>query len=179
MRRQAPRGSVVFCTGGVMSTKEKKYTCPYCEAELQAFVLPEAGGWDQKYHLACFNNDCPYYLRGWNWMLEHYNAKVSYRYRLDPESGRDSPIAVWSETALLDRIIKMDSEPAKKAPAKKPGKKAVKSVKKAPAKKPGKKVAKSAKKTPAKKPGKKAVKPVKKKPKKDKGLRVKPKSRAK
>jgi hypothetical protein len=146
-----------------MPSKQKKYTCPYCDAELLAFALPEAGGWDQKYHLACFNNDCPYYRRGWKWMLDHYNAKASYRYRMDPESGRDSPIAVWSETALVDRIIEMDSGPATKAPPKKPGKKAVKPVKKAP----------------PKKQVKKAVKPVKKKPKKDKGLRVKPKSRAK
>lgn len=113
-----------------MPAKQKKYTCPHCEAELQAFVLPEAGGWDQKHHLACFNDDCRYYRRGWDWMLEQYNAKVSYRYRLDPESGKDSPIAVWSETALLDRIVNTDVEPAKKKAPKKPVKKAVKPVKK-------------------------------------------------
>ncbi|MEK7438727.1 MAG: hypothetical protein AAB150_17790 [Pseudomonadota bacterium] len=113
-----------------MPTKQKKYTCPHCEAELQAFELPEAGGWDQKHHLACFNNDCSYYRRGWDWMLAHYNAKVSYRYRLDPESGKDSPIAVWSETALLDRIVNTDVVPAKKKAPKKPVKKAVKPVKK-------------------------------------------------
>ena len=113
-----------------MPNKQKKYTCPHCEAELQAFELPEAGGWDEKYHLACFNNDCPYYQRGWNWMLEHYNARVSYRYRLDPESGKQSPIAVWSETALVDRIIKKDDKPAKQAPPKQSVKTAAKPVKK-------------------------------------------------
>lgn len=122
-----------------MSAKQKKYACPHCEAELQAFELPEAGGWDQKYHLACFNNDCTYYRRGWGWMLEHYNAKVSYRYRLDPESGADSPIAVWSETALVDRIINKDVKPAKKTP-KKLVKKTVKPVKKMPQKKDARRV---------------------------------------
>jgi hypothetical protein len=53
-------------------------------------------------------------------MMEKYQAKASYRYRLDPDSGRDSPIAVWSETALMDRIInKEDEKPAKNAPRKK------------------------------------------------------------
>jgi hypothetical protein len=114
-----------------MPTKRQIYTCPHCEAELQAFELPEAGGWDQKFHLACFNNDCAYYRRGWDWMLKHYNAKVSYRYRLDPESGNESPIAVWSETALVDRIIKKDVKPpAKKKAPKKPAKKTLKPVKK-------------------------------------------------
>ncbi len=113
-----------------MPTEQKKYTCPHCETKLQAFELPEAGGWDQKYHLACFNNDCAYYRRGWDWMLAHYNAKVSYRYRLDPDSGKDSPIAVWSETALLDRIVNTDVKPAKKKTPKIIVKKTVKSVKK-------------------------------------------------
>ena len=39
-------------------------------------------------------------------MMEKYEAKASYRYRLDPKTGAASPLAVWSETAMLDRIIK-------------------------------------------------------------------------
>jgi hypothetical protein len=92
----------------------KKQVCPHCGAVLQAFELPEAGGWGQRFHLACFNNDCPYYRRGWDWMMSQYSVKVSYRYRLDPASGCASPIAVWSETALVDRILKKDRKPAKK-----------------------------------------------------------------
>jgi hypothetical protein len=39
-------------------------------------------------------------------MWEKYKVKVSYRYRvIEPETGQTSPLAVWSETALLDRII--------------------------------------------------------------------------
>lgn len=120
-----------------MPKKQKKYTCPHCQAELLAFELPDAGGWDQKHHLACFNNDCSYYRRGWEWMLKQYNAKVSYRYRLDPDSGQASPIAVWSETALVDRIVKDAVEPARKAQPKKPAKKLAKPVKKKPQKKAG------------------------------------------
>ena len=82
--------------------------CPHCGTVLQEFELPEACGWDQQRHLACFNNECPYYRRGWDWMMSRYNVKVSYRFRLDPASGRASPIAVWSETALFDRIVAKD-----------------------------------------------------------------------
>ena len=92
----------------------EKHTCPHCGAVLQEFELPEACGWDQRYHLACFNNDCPYYRNGWDWMMSQYNVKVSYRYRLDPASGCASPIAVWSEAALVDRILKKDRKPSKK-----------------------------------------------------------------
>ena len=47
-------------------------------------------------------------------MMSQYKVKVSYRYRLDPASGCASPIAVWSETALVDRIVTKDRKPAKK-----------------------------------------------------------------
>jgi hypothetical protein len=46
--------------------------------------------------------------------MSQYNVKVSYRYRLDPASGCASPIAVWSESALVDRIVTKDRKSAKK-----------------------------------------------------------------
>ena len=107
------RGAAGSATTAPHAAREK-HTCPHCGAVLQEFELPEAAGWDQRFHLACFNNDCPYYQRGWDWMMSQYNVKVSYRYRLDPASGCASPIAVWSETALVDRIVKKDRKPAKK-----------------------------------------------------------------
>jgi hypothetical protein len=81
-------------------------SCPHCGAVLRRFRIPEQSGWQQPFQWACFNNDCPYYREGWEWMWEHYRAKASYRYRLlDPLTGQTSPLAVWSETALLERIL--------------------------------------------------------------------------
>jgi hypothetical protein len=62
---------------------------------------------------ACFNDDCPYYQRGWRHMEEHYAAKASYRFRVDPTTGAASPLPVWSPTALRDRIL--DTRPADQA----------------------------------------------------------------
>jgi hypothetical protein len=67
--------------------------------------MPDEMGWHGEIHFVCFNNDCSYYREGWDWIMEQYEAKASYRYRLDPATGQASPIGVWSETALLDRII--------------------------------------------------------------------------
>ncbi len=39
-------------------------------------------------------------------MEQKYGVKSSYRYRVDGASGRASPIAVWSPSALRDNIIK-------------------------------------------------------------------------
>ncbi len=38
-------------------------------------------------------------------MDSNYAVKASYRYRFDPFTGQKSPLAVWSSTALKDRII--------------------------------------------------------------------------
>jgi hypothetical protein len=79
--------------------------CPHCGESLQRFSLPDNTGWEGDFQLACFNDDCPYYQRGWRHMEEHYAARASYRYRVDPTSGHASPLAVWSPTALKDRIL--------------------------------------------------------------------------
>jgi hypothetical protein len=84
--------------------------CPHCGQPLAPFSLPDAGGWDAPFHVACFNDDCPYFLRGWEWMESRYGVKASYRYRVDPTSGQPSPLAVWSSTALRDRVLDAEVE---------------------------------------------------------------------
>jgi hypothetical protein len=79
--------------------------CPHCGAPLQAFELPENTGWQTDFQLACFNDECPYYIRGWEPMESEYAVRASYRYRVDPSTGTPSPLAVWSPTALKDRIL--------------------------------------------------------------------------
>ncbi len=82
--------------------------CPHCGSPLKPFELPSEAGWDGTFHLACFNDECPYYVRGWDWMEQRYGVRASYRFRVDPNTGTASPIAVWSPTALRDRIIEDD-----------------------------------------------------------------------
>lgn len=86
-----------------------KLTCPHCKGPLARFALPEAG-FDHEYDYACFNDDCPYYVRGWEWMFEQFGVKTSYRYRVDSQSGLASPIPVWSPTALRCRILQRSDE---------------------------------------------------------------------
>ncbi len=79
--------------------------CPFCGEALTPFELPDEAGWKSPFHLACFNDDCPYYTHSWIWMEERFGVKAAYRYRLDPETGKDVPLPVWSPTALKDRIL--------------------------------------------------------------------------
>ena len=87
-----------------MTTQEHP-VCPHCNEPLKAFELPDGAGWSSEFQLACFNDECPYYVRGWAHMESNYAVKSSYRYRLDPFTGQVTPVAVWSPTAIKDRII--------------------------------------------------------------------------
>ncbi len=92
----------------MLATQENRtgLSCPHCESTLLPFRLPEGGGWEDPHHWACFNDDCPYYRSGWDWMRERYEIGASYRYRVtDAATGHATPIAVWSPTALRDHII--------------------------------------------------------------------------
>jgi len=91
-----------------MDDLKKQLVCPHCGSKLLPFELPENAGWDSPFHLACFNDDCPYYQRGWTHLFETRGVRASYRYRLDPATGAAFPVAVWSKTALRDRIIEAD-----------------------------------------------------------------------
>jgi len=90
-----------------------KPLCPHCGQPLAPFSLPEPCGWDAPFHVACFNDDCPYFRRGWEWMESRFGVKVSYRYRVDPATGRAAPLPVWSKGALRERIL--DAEVAREA----------------------------------------------------------------
>ena len=69
----------------------RRTTCPHCGAPLASLGLPEALV-AYAHDLACFNDDCPYYVRSFAWMEQQFGVKASYRYRIDAESGSASPL---------------------------------------------------------------------------------------
>ena len=86
-----------------MTDETKK--CPHCGQNLLKWMPPEESNFEQRHQLVCFNDECEYFISGWDWMKEKYNQHVSYRYRFDPETGEKGPLPVWSNTALKSGII--------------------------------------------------------------------------
>ncbi len=83
--------------------------CSYCNSDMEKWLTPEDSTWATEFQWVCFNDECSYYVRGWDHMMKTQNAKASYRNRQDPNTGAQSPLPCWSSDAHRDRIIK-DSE---------------------------------------------------------------------
>ena len=82
--------------------------CPYCEEKMQKWAVPNnpfAYTWDNEFMYICFNDSCPYYVRGWDFMYKEGNRGVSYRLMYNPEKDCCAPIPVPTPGALREGII--------------------------------------------------------------------------
>lgn len=82
--------------------------CPYCGERLRKWAVPEnpfACTWDNDFMYICFNDACPYYVRGWDVMHREGSCGVSYRLMYNPEKDRCLPVPVPTPKALREGII--------------------------------------------------------------------------
>jgi hypothetical protein len=80
--------------------------CPHCDAELKKWQVPQTifTEWPNEYFYICFNDECPYFLRGWDTMEKQGNH-CSYRLMYDPLTDTCQPAPVRSRDNLRDNII--------------------------------------------------------------------------
>ena len=79
--------------------------CPHCGEETRKWEVPEGGTWDVPFLYVCFNDDCKYFIEGWDWMQMQYAQNSSYRYSQNPRTGKSAPLPVWSSQALKNKIL--------------------------------------------------------------------------
>jgi hypothetical protein len=79
--------------------------CPHCGIKMLKWAPPMDSSWGPGTQLVCFNDECPYYVKGWEWMRENYEQHASYRYRYNPQNKEGGPLPVWSANALRSGIV--------------------------------------------------------------------------
>ncbi|RLC29906.1 MAG: hypothetical protein DRH37_06515, partial [Deltaproteobacteria bacterium] len=73
--------------------------------EMKKWRVPENSTWAVPFLYVCFNDECPYFVRGWAHMKETQNAYASYRHSLNPKNGSTGPLPCWSKSAHKNHII--------------------------------------------------------------------------
>ncbi|MBD3381172.1 MAG: hypothetical protein GF404_03140 [candidate division Zixibacteria bacterium] len=84
---------------------ENMTICPHCGSQMLKWKVPPDSTWSVEYIWVCFNDECNYYVRGWNWMREKFQQNASYRHSYNPQTNTTGPIPVWSPSALKKDII--------------------------------------------------------------------------
>jgi SAM-dependent methyltransferase len=81
--------------------------CPYCDEDLRKWAVPQTPftEWDEEFMYICFNDRCPYLLRGWQTMERQGNRSFSYRLMYNPGNDRCTPVPIPSLGALRASIV--------------------------------------------------------------------------
>ena len=82
-----------------------EFVCPHCDQKMRKWQSPDDSNWGGEIKYVCFNDECPYYVRGWVWMEEKYGTKSSYRHSINPDSGGSNPLPVASPDHMKPGIV--------------------------------------------------------------------------
>jgi len=93
--------------GNVGETME----CPHCQQRLSKWEVPDDPciDWPNDYLYLCFNDFCPFVVRGWRHMWNQGIVGTSYRYLFNPLKGTSTTVPIRGLTDLRPGIVEEDA----------------------------------------------------------------------
>ncbi len=70
-------------------------TCPHCKQPMEQLDARHLD-WGTTFLWVCFNNECGFFKKGWQHMMDNYGQLVSYRYMVTPDTGSQGVIPAFS-----------------------------------------------------------------------------------
>jgi SAM-dependent methyltransferase len=84
--------------------------CPHCQQRLSKWEVPDDPciDWPNDYLYLCFNDFCPFVVRGWRHMWNQGILGTSYRYLYNPIKGTSTTVPIRGLTDLRPGIVEED-----------------------------------------------------------------------
>jgi len=85
--------------------------CPYCQEPLTHWKVPDDPciDWPNEYLYLCFNDSCPFLVRGWRHMWNQGVVGTSYRYLFDPATGGSMSVPIRGLMDLRPGIVDQET----------------------------------------------------------------------
>ena len=85
----------------------EKIKCKHCESEMTKVLIPPDSDWGVDFFWVCMNDECSYYVKGWDWMMKNFQVKASYRYKVNVYNNNEGgPMPVFSPDDLKGWVVK-------------------------------------------------------------------------
>ncbi len=95
---------------GRKDTVGETLECPHCQRRLSKWEVPDDPciDWPNDYLYLCFNDFCPFVVRGWRYMWNQGILGTSYRYLFNPLKGTSTTVPIRGLTDLRPGIVEED-----------------------------------------------------------------------
>jgi hypothetical protein len=98
----------------VLKYIEEKHYCPHCSGNLKLCHAPpvhvgDGLGWGSEFLFVCLNDECPLFIKGWDYIENQYGHVGSYRYMEIPNSKESYNMMVVGKDAFTGSIVDIEA----------------------------------------------------------------------
>jgi len=98
----------------VLKYIEETHYCPHCSGTLKLCHAPSVHvgdglGWGSEFLFVCLNDECPLFIKGWDYIENQYGHVGSYRYMEIPNSKESYNMMVAGKDAFTGSIVEIEA----------------------------------------------------------------------